>query len=550
MKNTKTYIFLIIAAASFALQNGLYSQPSVVWSALYNGPANQQDSGVGSCLSPNGQMFFVTGWSLGTGTLSDIVTIRYNPATGDTMWVNRYSNPANQDDKVYAITCDNNAVYITGFSFNPGRDIITIKYDAATGNRLWVKFYNGTIGGGDYGFAIDVDNSGNVFVTGRSDIGGAQKFTTLGYDASGNVLAGWPNVYTGPLSTTSDEAHAIRVDNSGNVYVTGRAGTPGDILTLKINSAGVTQWAKLHNGSGNGEDNSVAMVLNSTFSDVYVGGYTSRTASAQDFIVIRYSASTGDSTAGAIYTGPSGFAPDVLTSMTIDPGNNVYVTGASTDIPSSLDYATLKYDPNLNQLWLRRTTNTAIDIPRSIAVDNASGNVYVTGSSQSGSPAQYDYLTISYRNDGNFNWEKREMGSANSNDYPSSVAVADTEKIFISGSANFNGIGIAFYTLRYSKISGIEPISGEVPTSFALNQNYPNPFNPSITIRFDIPKSELVKLVVYDIMGKEVSVLANENVSAGKYEVKWNAASYSSGIYFYTLTAGDFRETKKMILTK
>lgn len=547
MKNIKSYYLFIIVIAVFALQNQLHSQPSVVWTALYNGPANQQDSGVGSCLSPNGAMYFVTGWSLGTGTSADIVTIRYNPDTGDTMWVNRYSGTL--EDKVTAITCDNNAVYVTGWSFTPSRDIITIKYDAANGNRLWVRTYNGTGNGGDYGFAIEVTSSGNVFVTGRSDITAAQKYTTLGYDASGNVLSGWPQIYTGVLSTTADEAHAIRVDGSGNVYVTGKSGTGGldDWLTLKYNSGGVLQWAKKYNGTANGEDNAIALVLNSAGTNVYAGGYSTRTALAQDYLVIRYTASTGDSTAAVFYSGPAGNSPDVMTSMTIDAANNIYVTGASTDITTTLDYATLKYDPNLIQLWLRRTTNTGIDIPRSIALDNASGNVYVTGSSAG---TGYDYLTISYRNDGTFNWEKRENGTANSNDYASSVAVADSQRIFVSGSANFSGIGIAFYTLRYSKIVGIQPISTEIPSSFALKQNYPNPFNPSTAIRFDIPKSTYVKIAVYDVMGQEVSVLANENVSAGKYELKWNASGYSSGIYFYTLTAGDFRETKKMILAK
>jgi hypothetical protein len=98
--------------------------------------------------------------------------------------------------------------------------------------------------------------------------------------------------------------------------------------------------------------------------------------------------------------------------------------------------------------------------------------------------------------------------------------------------------------------------SNKIPESFSLSQNYPNPFNPSTKIRFDVPSNRLgpipIKLIVYDMLGREVSVLINENLAPGTYEYQWNAVSYSSGVYFYTLKTGDnsYYETKKMILTK
>ena len=210
-----------------------------LWAKAYNGPANLQDSAVSVSVNGNGEVF-VTGWSLSSTNAEDIVTIKYNPNTGDTLWVKRFSGAG--QDKPTAMTCDNNAVYVTGWTF-PGtnRDIVTIKYNAATGDTTWVKRYNGSNNGGDYGFAIASDASGNVYVAGRSDVSGqGQKLTVLKYDASGNVPSGWPVIYNGPLSTTFDEGHAITVDAAGNVYVTGQAGTTGadDFLTLKINSAG------------------------------------------------------------------------------------------------------------------------------------------------------------------------------------------------------------------------------------------------------------------------------------------------------------------------
>ncbi|MCI0450447.1 MAG: T9SS type A sorting domain-containing protein [Chlorobi bacterium] len=97
---------------------------------------------------------------------------------------------------------------------------------------------------------------------------------------------------------------------------------------------------------------------------------------------------------------------------------------------------------------------------------------------------------------------------------------------------------------------GITPIAGEVPKSFKLNQNYPNPFNPVTDIKFDIPVASYTKLTVLNILGQEIEVLVNQQLSTGSYKVDWNASNYPSGVYFYKLEAGDFVDTKKMILIK
>ncbi|MBZ0203588.1 MAG: T9SS type A sorting domain-containing protein [Ignavibacteria bacterium] len=97
---------------------------------------------------------------------------------------------------------------------------------------------------------------------------------------------------------------------------------------------------------------------------------------------------------------------------------------------------------------------------------------------------------------------------------------------------------------------GIQQTSAEIPNSFSLSQNYPNPFNPTTNIKFDIPKSSNVKLVIYDALGREVAVLANEELKAGTYQADWDASEYSSGVYYYKIEAGEFIETKKMIVLK
>jgi photosystem II stability/assembly factor-like uncharacterized protein len=99
---------------------------------------------------------------------------------------------------------------------------------------------------------------------------------------------------------------------------------------------------------------------------------------------------------------------------------------------------------------------------------------------------------------------------------------------------------------------GILNISSEIPTSFSLKQNYPNPFNPTTKIRFSLPFPSKggVKLVIFDALGKEVETIVNEQLNAGTYEVDWNAINYSSGVYLYKLSEGDFVQTKKMIVIK
>jgi hypothetical protein len=89
-----------------------------------------------------------------------------------------------------------------------------------------------------------------------------------------------------------------------------------------------------------------------------------------------------------------------------------------------------------------------------------------------------------------------------------------------------------------------------IPNDFGLRQNYPNPFNPSTTIRYELPKSSIVRLSVYDILGREVSVLVNGRKDPGVYEVKFDPLGLASGVYFYRLQAGDFTQTKRLLLLR
>jgi len=106
------------------------------------------------------------------------------------------------------------------------------------------------------------------------------------------------------------------------------------------------------------------------------------------------------------------------------------------------------------------------------------------------------------------------------------------------------------WCVNISYYNPIGIVNNQVPVKFSLSQNYPNPFNASTKINYEIPKQGNVKLIIYDILGREVSVLADGGHSPGKYTAIWNAGNFASGIYFYRLIHSDFVESKKMVLVK
>ncbi len=139
--------------------------------------------------------------------------------------------------------------------------------------------------------------------------------------------------------------------------------------------------------------------------------------------------------------------------------------------------------------------------------------------------------------------------------------IADAKNFTVSGSLYiYSQAGV----LEHTYTTGVAPrrivfdrtnsvdvrFISELVNGYKLSQNYPNPFNPATTIKFSIPSSEFVSLAIYDMSGKEVDKLINESKRAGSYEVSFNAAALSSGVYFYKLNAGSFSEVKKMTLIK
>ena len=418
------------------------------WVRRYNGPGNGSDEAYAIAVDGSGSVY-VAGQSIGSGTDWDYATIKYYQ-NGDTAWIRRYNCSANGPDYAEAIDVDvSGNVYVTGSRCSVGGtgvDYATIKY-YPNGDTAWVRTYNGPGNDADLGSAIAVDNSANVYVTGQS-WGGltGYDYATVKYYSGGDTA--WVRRYNGP-GDSSDAASAIAVDGSGNVYVTGLSvgsGTYGDYATIKYNPNGDTAWVRRYNGPGDSTDwaNSIA-VDNS--GNVYVTGFSYGIATSEDYATIKYYPN-GDTAWVRRYNGPASTS-DFARAIAVDNSGNVYVTGLSYGSGTGEDYCTIKYKPNGDTAWVRRYNGpgNAGDDAHAIAVDGA-GNVYVTGESF-GSGANYDYATIKYDPDGNVHWVKRYNGPANGHDHSYAMALDGFANVYVTGESYGIGTDYDYATIKY-----------------------------------------------------------------------------------------------------
>ena len=143
--------------------------------------------------------------------------------------------------------------------------------------------------------------------------------------------------------------------------------------------------------------------------------------------------------------------------------------------------------------------------------------------------------------DGGRNWDSQSIGQPGA--WLHSIQFINSSTGWVTGSSSI-------FKTTTGGLIGITPISGEVPDSYHLLQNYPNPFNPSTIIEFSLPKNANVKIILFDILGRQIQTLADEFKKAGSYKLEFDGNSLTSGTYFYRLQANEFTETKKMVLIK
>ena len=543
-----------------------------------------------------------------------LLIISVNAISQNVNWVASFNGKANGNDAITATATDASGnVYVTGYADNKtsGTDYVTIKYNSA-GVKQWTNTYDGTGNGNDYATAICTDKSGNIYVTGTSDAltGGFinDNAVTIKYNSSGQQL--WIAVFDG-ASKSNDGGRAIKVDNGGNVYITGKttvkngAYANADYLTVKYNAFGIQQWTATYNGTapqGNQTDSANAIALDGS-GNVYITGVSEGNVSAhgnlfQDYLTIKYDAAgnqlwtaryngtasrideafaiaadktgnvyvtglgTGDgyefatikyNTTGTeqwvqTYQGAGGTA--LALAIAVDDNSNVYVTGSDDAKPNNEDIYTIKYNTSGQQQWASRYDGGDNDDANALALDKY-GNVYVTGYSWHTNTGP-DMITIKYNNNGLQQWlQEYNNSGAYEWDMASSITVDSLSNVYVAGYITNSSGNTDYALVQYNTGNTTVPTSKK--DTFMLYQNSPNPFSSATTIPFEIKTvtKDLsnVKLWIEDASGKTLSVLINKKLGNGSYNAQWNRGSYKPGIYYSRLSCNGKIQAKKILVT-
>jgi hypothetical protein len=439
---------------SFLLISSLcFSQVIEQWVKRYDAPLNYDDLAADVAVDALGNTY-VTGHSADIETNFDYATIKYN-AVGNELWVKRYNSPGRTDDFATNIATDARGnVYVTGYytGGGTGGGYTTIKYDT-DGNQQWVRIYEGPSLLDDVTTDLVVDVAGNVYVTGGSwdnDSGDEYDYATIKYDTDGNEM--WVRRYN-EIGSVRSFANSLAVDAHGNVYVTGYSAgneTAYDYATLKYDAAGNELWAKRYNGTGNYNDFAQSLAVDAS-GNVYVTG-----SSDGDYVTLKYDAA-GNELWLKRYGGFD-YYDDHATMVAVDANGNVYVTGWSERNRYLEDYVTVKYDAAGKELWVRKYKGAQMhNLPTTSLVLDASGNVYIAGSS-SGSVSN-DYATIKYDTNGNEQWAQTYNGVGNHYDVARAIAVDGSGNVYVTGESYGSETACDYATIKYSQTQITQTIS-------------------------------------------------------------------------------------------
>jgi uncharacterized delta-60 repeat protein len=610
-----------------------------LWKVSYEG------EGGGARLKLDEQRsVYVTGYSRSTGN-DDYITIKYD-ANGAQKWVANY-DAAGRPDRPSALVIDqNHNVYVTGVSWgsNTGPDCATIKYNS-NGVEQWLSRFNKEGNSNDAPIGVAVDDFGNVYVVGSSEVvesgmdflimkytsGGSQEWTARynshEYDLPMAMTADvWGNVYViggiiTKYSASGEEQwvaqfhdpqylyvriSSFAVDRKGAVYVTGSGYgevNVSDYLTVKFNAHGEQEWLAKHDSPGRGWDEAHFIAVDE-HSNVYVTG-TSRGGdylfgnSNQNIVTIKYN-SKGRTEWIAEYDSPENYqdfprgmvldskgnlivlnfsygirGQEVITikyntngrkeweksfrenysndtlyvnpyDVTLDVNNNIYITAGVFSFSGWGALMIVKYDPFGNEEWVKTTTS----LDYSASTVDSRGSFYVTGSRYNPSTNR-DFFTIKFSPTGEEEWSAEYNYSANTNDFPIAITTDGWGGVYVTGvSGGWSGGHIT--TIKYTQ----EGLS-DGPRTFNLSQNYPNPFNGATIIRYRLQQASKVELKIYNMLGQEMETLVNETQMAGEYEVRWQPRETPSGVFVYRIktqnAAGsgqNFTEVRKMLFLK
>ena len=330
--------------------------------------------------------------------------------------------------------------YVVGSAYNGlNYDIVTLKYDdTSSATPVWSQSYNG--GSGDQAVAVALGPSGNVYVIGRSYNAAANNdYVVIKYDANGSPL--WQVNYD---NAGQDDVPSALAVNANGVYITGSTcggATACDYATIKLDPiTGGQLWAKTYNGSasGNVQDKAVSVKLDG-FGNVYVTGTSS--AAGDDIATIKY-----DSAGNMLWvqTYDSGWN-DRAAAFAVDIAGNSYIAGM-TYAGGSPAIIALKYDSGGTQQWVQDYHGSAgATLASALAIDGG-GNVYVTG--KTGRVFDHDIATVKFLSNGSIGWA-HTYGNAGFDDWGVDIAVDAGGNTFVLGAMTRSSGNTDFVTVKY-----------------------------------------------------------------------------------------------------
>ena len=502
--------------------------------------------------------------------------LKYN-ANGDTLWLRQNtSNFGAIDSKVDR----NGNLLIAGFSGSGSIDYSIFKY-SSTGSLMWSASYNSPTNSDDYTVSLALDTSGNAFITGRSEIDQFNTNTiTVKYNSSGTFQ--WARIYDGQAALSWDYAWDMDVDLAGNVYVLARSVgvSDWDYLTIKYNTNGDSLLVLR---SVNGEEEDAQRIAVDNQGGIFVTGVceTSQYAKTIKYLQVPFTA-PANLTAAAVSSSKINLTWQE--NNTLEAGFKIQRStnaGATWILKDSVGANITAYtDSLLTQNTIYHYRIFAYNLYNNSSYSNVAFDttfIYVplpsapnlisppnNSSGQSTTPL-LDWDTVSAAT--NYKIQVSVDSLFTSPVYDSTGVVLsqvtvpagrlnnNTSYFWRVRGRNNGGEGPWSVIWRFTtSLTSITQTGTEIPEVFKLYNNYPNPFNPVTKIKFDIPavssNSVPVKIAVYNLLGEEVTLLADKQMQPGSYDVSFDASMYSTGVYFYRIKAGEFTDVKKMILVK
>lgn len=384
-----------------------------------------------------------------------LLTLALNFSFGqiNIQWQVSFNGTGNFIDKPVDMELDASGnTYVTGSSYDGSSyNWVTIKYDS-NGSPLWTSTYGGS--GLDEASALVLDNSGNIVVTGYRHVGGSDyDIAVVKYNGTtGGVM--WSHIFTG--STNFDTGNDVTVDNSNNIIIGGSysfSATDMDYIVLKYPSAGTTPTWTYTNGSSNNDEGK--LVLTDAAGNIFLGGHSHQGASFIDFMLLKFGPGGGAPTNSG-YT-DSGFNNlDTPHSMAFDGAGNVILAGQGfTTIQDEEDYMLVKYNSNCVFQWRQLYAGNAEQLDRinAIVVDQTTNAIYVTGKSKTIASSE-DYYTIAYNSAGVEQWSQTYTTAGLGFDEATDISLSSSGYVYVTGISNGGASGNDFLTVKYDASNG------------------------------------------------------------------------------------------------